>query len=949
MIIFVKTPLFMKRSFVLILAFLLLMPFAAWSQFKYFNPVLHADYSDPDVCRVGEDYYMTASSFNCFPGLPILHSRDLVNWTLVGAALADYPGPGWNSPEDDFRTKVQHANGVWAPAIRYHDGWFYIFCGDPDRGIFMVRTQDPRGPWEAPVWVVKAKGFIDPCPFWDEDGKAWLSHAAAGSRAGLKSVVFVAPMAPDGTRLLGPSRIVYDGHRTQPTIEGTKLYKRAGWYYIFAPAGGVSTGWQAVLRARHPYGPYEERIVMAAGEGTINGPHQGAWAETPGGESWFLHFQDKGAYGRIVHLQPMVWNKDGWPVIGDDPDGDGVGQPVKEWLAPYGIPNRVPQAAHSVSGFPFEWQYPTVPSPYWHYFLPDGRIRLFSVEQPSRKMWECPNLLLQKFPAERFFVTARLLFHPNPQLKERGETAGFLVSGDDMAGLRLVDGEAAATLQYFVIRDAGKDAAESVQDLVSLPYGAEREVAVWVKLEVRAKATETPVPEAVCRFSYSLDGRHFERAGDSFTARPESWIGAKFGFYCNRYASKNDGGWLDICDLRVVPEFDPLEGFNYDEDKVPAYELPTLLKLADGKDVKDVKTWEKKRRPELLKLFEEEMYGKAPDAPASLHFKLLSEESDAFGGLATRKEIQVCFDAAEKEYLTLLLYVPNQRTKPAPCFMGINFFGNHTITQDPDVSLPDIFRYRSDFTLDPRGSQAQRWPLEFILEHGYAVATFCCEDVDPDVDDGFRNGLHGLLGPASRTGADWGTLAAWAWGLSRALDYLQTDPDIAGDRVAVFGHSRMGKTAVWAGARDTRFAMVISNASGCGGASLSRRRYGETLRRINIRFPHWFCGNFHKYGDNEALLPFDQHELLALIAPRPLYVESGSEDRWSDPFGEYLSLVAASPVYHLYGYDTFTDPQLPPVETPQIKGRTGHHIRRGKHEILLYDWQQYIAFADRFL
>ena len=263
-----------------------------FAQFRYQNPVLHADYSDPDVCRVGEDYWMTASSFNCFPGLPILHSRDLVNWELVGAALTEYPGAGWDGPENDFRTVVHHGKAVWAPAIRFHEGWYYIYVGDPDRGIFMVRTQDPAGPWEPPVWVVREKGFIDPCPFWDEDGKAYLSHGCAGSRAGVKSILFVAPMAPDGTRLLGPSRIVYDGHLSQPTIEGTKFYKRGGKYYTFSPAGGVATGWQTVLRADNPFGPYEERIVMAWAPGTVNGPHQGAWVDTPEGEDWFLHFQD---------------------------------------------------------------------------------------------------------------------------------------------------------------------------------------------------------------------------------------------------------------------------------------------------------------------------------------------------------------------------------------------------------------------------------------------------------------------------------------------------------------------------------------------------------------------------------------------------------------------------------------------------------------------------------
>ncbi len=943
----------MKRFLSIVL---LLSVLSGHAQIRYFNPVLHEDYSDPDVCRVGEDYYMTASSFNCFPGLPILHSLDLVNWTLVGAALTDYPGPGWDGDRDAFKTSVQHANGVWAPAIRYHAGWFYIFCGDPDRGIFMVRTQDPRGRWEDPVWLVKAKGFIDPCPLWDEDGRAWLSHAAAGSRAGLKSVVFVAPMAPDGTRLLGPSRIVYDGHRTQPTIEGTKFYKRNGSYYIFAPAGGVSTGWQTVLRADNPFGPYEERIVMAAAEGTINGPHQGGWVETPAGESWFLHFQDKGAYGRIVHLQPMVWQQDGWPVIGEDPDGDGIGQPVKSWPAPYGIPNAVRTAACQSRtdrssmgpyGLPHEWQYPAVPSPYWHYTLPDGGIRLYSAGQRGRvkapDWWQMPNLLLQKFPEERFFVSAKLVFHPNPKLGEMQETAGFLVAGDEFAGFRMTALREGVSLDYILSGKSEKellalefgDEVESwtyEEALSTIPYDDDREATLWVRLEVRAKAAETPVPDAVCRFYYSHDGKRYVRAGESFTARPEQWIGARFGFFCNRYAPKNDAGWLDILDLRVVPEFDPLEGFNYDEARVPQYALPELLRLENGKPVKDVGSWEKKRRPELLKLFEEQMYGAAPEAPSGLHFRLLSEDPSAFGGMATRKEVKLCFDEEETEYLTLLLYVPNARREPAPAFLGVNFFGNHTTTADPGVALPDTSRYRSDFTLDARGSQAHRWPYEYILGKGYAVATFCCEDVDPDEDDGFHNGVHGLLGPNPHSDGDWGTLAAWAWGLSRALDYLQADPDVDGGRVAVFGHSRMGKAALWAGASDARFAMVIGNEAGCGGAALSRRHYGETLRRINIRFPHWYCGNFHRWGDNEDVMPFDQHELLALIAPRPLYIASAEGDRWSDPRGEFLSLEAARPVYALYG----------------CEDRTSYHIRSGKHEILLEDWLHYLDFADRF-
>lgn len=549
---------------------------------EYTNPVLHMDYSDPDAIRVGEDYWMTASSFNCFPGLPILHSRDMVHWELVGAALTDYPSDG---SADDFRTTVHHGKAVWAPAIRYHDGWYYIFVGDPDRGIFMVRTQDPAGEWEKPVWVVREKGFIDPCPLWDDDGRAWLSHGLAGSRAGLKSVLFLAPMSPDGTRLEGPSRIVYDGHMTQPTIEGTKLYKRGGRYYIFSPAGGVATGWQTVLRAKDPYGPWEERIVMAWAPGTINGPHQGAWVDAPDGSDWFLHFQDKGAYGRIVHLQPMTWLADDWPLIGEDPDGDGVGQPVAGGTVPLNRAQRknalkrvtggMEEPGDAVSGpygLPLAWQYPAIPGPYWHMALPDG-IRLYSVEQkwPYTSLWDCPNVLQQKFPAEAFTVQARLSFRPNPQLKERGETAGFVVMGNDYAGIRITDTPDGAALSYIECTGASKGASETASQLCVLPYIAHplphgyesknvplvdypdvQEALLWVKLEVAPKSVEGNVPDAICRFSYSPDGENWTQAGSPFTARPELWIGAKWGFFCNRFTPKNDSGAIDITTLSVT-------------------------------------------------------------------------------------------------------------------------------------------------------------------------------------------------------------------------------------------------------------------------------------------------------------------------------------------------------------------------------------------------------------
>ncbi len=474
----------------------------------YTNPIIHADYSDPDVCRVGGDYYMTSSSFNCFPGLQILHSTDLVHWDIIGAALRDYPVEGW----DD---RVQHGMGVWAPAIRYHDGEFYIFCGDPDRGVFMVKAEDPRGRWSEPVWVVRAKGYIDPSPLWDDDGRAYLAHGCAGTRAGIKSVLYVAPMSPDGTTLLGPSRIVYDGHKTQPTIEGTKIYKRHGRYYIFSPAGGVPTGWQVVLRSDSPYGPYEERVVMAQGSTAINGPHQGAWIQTQNGEDWFIHFQDRGVYGRVLHLQPMEWVDD-WPVIGVDDDGDGVGEPVTEYRLP-NLPQTAAPAGTTASAqgagdgsqtgaaddgiaaadarrkhdsvhtddyansfghrpadsdefndnaLGLQWQWQAVPSPYWSYTdAAGGVLRLYSVEQRAdwRNLSDAPNLLLQKLPAADFMVTAKLSFVPNPQLEERGEACGLIFFGDNYSALKLEDTEQGVVLKKVVCMNAATGGRETVE------------------------------------------------------------------------------------------------------------------------------------------------------------------------------------------------------------------------------------------------------------------------------------------------------------------------------------------------------------------------------------------------------------------------------------------------------------------------------------------------------
>ncbi len=496
----------------------------------YRNPILYADYSDPDAIRVGEDYYLVASSFDAVPGLPILHSKDLVSWQILGHVYAAQP------PYDVF-SKTQHGNGAWAPAIRYHAGEFYIFYPDPDYGIYMVKAKDAAGPWSAPLLIKDAKGWIDPCPLWDDDGSAYLVNAVANSRSGMKSTLFVSRMAADGSKLLDGGVVVFDGHAQDPTVEGPKFYKRNGYYYIFAPAGGVPTGWQLVLRSRNVYGPYERRVVLAQGKTSVNGPHQGAWVDTALGESWFLHFQDRDAYGRILHLQPMKWVSD-WPVMGEN------GEPVMEHKKPdvgrtYRMTTPVDSDEFNDSTLGLQWQWQANPKSGWAFPAPAlGALRIYAIAAPegARNLWDVPNLLLQKFPAPEFQATAKVTFHA---LAETDKT-GLVVMGSDYAYVSAAKRGAGFVVSQTVCKRADSGAAER-ESAVQAAAGSE----FYFRVRV--------IGDAMCQFSYSVDGAAFAPIGEPFQAKKGRWIGAKVGLFAIRNGAGSENGYADYDWFRVEP------------------------------------------------------------------------------------------------------------------------------------------------------------------------------------------------------------------------------------------------------------------------------------------------------------------------------------------------------------------------------------------------------------
>ena len=456
--------------------------------------------------------------------------------------------------EERFNS-LQHGNGVWAPSIRFRNNEFYIYFGDPDAGIYMTKTTDPAGVWSPLTLVKEGKGLIDSCPFWDEDGKAYVVHGFAGSRAGMKSVLGIFEMTADGTKALTESRLVFDGHPNNSTTEGPKFYKRNGFYYIFCPAGGVKHGWQLALRSKNIYGPYEEKRVLAQGKSDINGPHQGAWVDTPDGkEDWFLHFQDVYAYGRVVHLQPMSWKND-WPVIGIDKNGSGCGTPVTTFKKPNvgkTYPVETPAESDEFDGQTLgkQWQWQANSNPLWYFCAGEkGYLRLFAwqLSGEANNLWNAPNLILQKFPAPDFVATTKMTFSPY----KKGERAVLVIMGLDYAALTIENAATGLTLNQIECLNADKNTPEKINASLSL---SQNTIFLRVKV-IQSKAINKDginEPKANCSFSYSLDGNEFIPIGEKFIAREGLWIGAKVGLFCTRPKPLNDSGYVDVDWFRIT-------------------------------------------------------------------------------------------------------------------------------------------------------------------------------------------------------------------------------------------------------------------------------------------------------------------------------------------------------------------------------------------------------------
>jgi hypothetical protein len=397
-----------------------------------------------------------------------------------------------------------------------------------------------------------------------------------------------------------------------------------------------------------------------------------------------------------------------------------------------------------------------------------------------------------------------------------------------------------------------------------------------------------------------------------------------------------------------------VQSVNYDEQRVGAYTVPDVLAFNNGKPVRSARDW-KRRRAEILELFATNVYGHNPKAPRHVSFDVFDIDKTALGGKATRKQVTVYFsDKKDGPKEDVLIYIPAGARKPVPLILSLNFSGNQAVINDPGIKLSTIWDSKTHVrrlaSEESRGHDKE-FEVEKILARGYGFATICYQNIEPDFKGGYVEGIRSLFlkpGQTEPAPDEWGAIGAWAYGLSRAMDYLETDKDVDAKRVAIMGHSRLGKTVLWAGALDARFAMVLSSCSGEGGASLFRRNYGETVTNLLDVFPYWFNGNFEKYRDRANRLPVDAHELIALIAPRPVYITGAEEDRWGDPKGEFLACVAAGPVYRLLGAQDLGTKEMPPLNQP-IMHSIGYHVRTGRHAVTAFDWEQFLAFADLHL
>lgn len=500
----------------------------------YKNPIIYADYSDPDIVRVDEDFYMIASSFNCTPGLPVLHSKDLVNWKIVNHICKDIPLPGYDKP--------QHGKGIWAPSIKYHDGKVWVYVCTPDEGLFMSNTVDPMGEWSPLVHVKKVTGWIDPCPFWDEDGQGYLLHAFAKSRCGISSLLHLCKLSEDGTEIIDDGKIIIDVVGKHHVMEGPKMFKRNGYYYISAPAGGIDHGYQVTMRSRNIYGPYEEKLAIHEGKSSINGPRQGGFVELDSSETWFAHFQDLYAYGRVVNLHPVKWVDD-WMIIGEDEDGDGIGEPMEVCKKPNVgavYPIDVPQTSDEFDNekLGLQWQWHANPKKEWYSLTEkEGWMRLYASKLPEggKTLFDAGNLLLQKFPAPQFEVTTKLVFLP----EKNYDIAGLMISGMEYFYLALREGKEG--LELSAVKGIGDlEKREEIQiERVNLTSNKE----IYLKVKVDRGA--------LCSFSYSIDGQNYKAIGETFKAVQGRWIGAKVGVFCVNTANENSTGYADFDWVRL--------------------------------------------------------------------------------------------------------------------------------------------------------------------------------------------------------------------------------------------------------------------------------------------------------------------------------------------------------------------------------------------------------------